>query len=211
MLRVLIADDHEIVRKGVREVIEAHPGWEVCGEASDGQEALDMALREKPNVIVLDVSLPTLNGVALTRRLKRELPTANVLLFTMHDDDETVSGGLAAGARGYILKTDSGRQLEAAISALGANRPYFSAFVSELLLDAALNERKRSRLESFTVRELEVAQLISEGKSNKQIARLLGISIKTVESHRAGAMRKAGVRSAAEFVRFAIKHNLIQP
>jgi DNA-binding NarL/FixJ family response regulator len=211
MLRVLIADDHEIVRRGVREVVEAHPGWEVCGEASDGQEALEMALREKPNVIVLDVSLPSLNGVALTRRLKRELPTANVLLFTMHDDDETVSGGLAAGARGYILKTDSGRQLETAISALGANRPYFSAFVSELLLDAALNERKRSRLESFTVRELEVAQLISEGKSNKQIARLLGISIKTVESHRAGAMRKAGVRSAAEFVRFAIKHNLIQP
>jgi DNA-binding NarL/FixJ family response regulator len=211
MLRVLIADDHEIVRKGVREVVEAHPGWEVCGEAADGQEALELALREKPNVIVLDVSLPTLNGVALTRRLKRELPTANVLLFTMHDDDETVSGGLAAGARGYILKTDSGRQLEQAISALGANRPYFSAFVSELLLDAALNERKRSRLESFTVRELEVAQLISEGKSNKQIARLLGISIKTVESHRAGAMRKAGVRTAAEFVRFAIKHNLIQP
>lgn len=211
MLRILIADDHEIVRKGVRDVIEAHPGWEVCGEAADGQTALELALREKPDVAVLDVSLPVLNGVALTRRLKQECPKVNVLLFTMHDDDETVSGGLAAGARGYVLKTDSERYLEAAISALGANRPYFSSFVSELLLDAAINDRKRSRLESFTVRELEVAQLIAEGNSNKQIARLLEISIKTVESHRAAAMRKAGVRTAAEFVRFAIKHNLIQP
>jgi len=211
MLRILIADDHEIVRKGVRDVIEAHPGWEVCGEAADGQAALEIALREKPDVAVLDVALPLLNGVALTRRLKQECPATNVLLFTMHDDDETVSGGLAAGARGYVLKTDSERYLEAAISALGANRPYFSSFVSELLLDAAINDRKRSRLESFTIRELEVAQLIAEGNSNKQIARRLEISIKTVESHRSAAMRKAGARTAAEFVRFAIKHNLIQP
>jgi DNA-binding NarL/FixJ family response regulator len=129
----------------------------------------------------------------------------------MHDDDETVSGGLAAGARGYVLKSDSEQYLAAAISALGANKPYFSSLVSEMLLDAAINDRKRSRLESFTVRELEVAQLIAEGNSNKQIARRLDISIKTVESHRSAAMRKAGVRSAAEFVRFAIKHNLIQP
>ena len=211
MLRILIADDHEIVRKGVRDVIEGHPGWEVCGEASDGQQALEIALREKPDVAVLDVSLPVLNGVALTRRLRQESPSVKVLLFTMHDDDETVSGGLAAGARGYVLKTDSERYLEAAISALGANKPYFSSLVSELLLDVAVNDRKRSRLESFTMRELEVAQLIAEGNSNKQIARRLSISIKTVESHRSAAMRKAGVRTAAEFVRFAIKHNLIQP
>lgn len=211
MLRILIADDHEIVRKGVRDLIEAHPGWEVCGEAADGQTALEIALREKPDIAVLDVALPVLNGVALTRRLKQESPTTSVLLFTMHDDDETVSSGLAAGARGYVLKTDSERYLEAAISALGANRPYFSSFVSELLLDAAINDRKRSRLESFTIRELEVAQLIAEGNSNKQIARNLEISIKTVESHRSAAMRKAGARTAAEFVRFAIKHNLIQP
>lgn len=210
MLRILIADDHEIVRKGVRDVIEAHPGWEVVGEAADGQHALDLALREKPDVAVLDVSLPVMNGVALTRRLKQECPKINVLLFTMHDDDETISGGLAAGARGYLLKSDGDNQLVAAISALGAHRPYFSPTVSELLLDAAVHERKKSRLESFTVRELEVAQLIAEGESNKKIARRLGISIKTVESHRAAAMRKAGVRTAAEFVRFAIKHNLIQ-
>ena len=210
MLRILIADDHEIVRKGVRDVIEDHPGWEVCGEAADGQEALRLALREKPDIAILDVSLPFVNGVALTRRLQKECPTIRVLLFTMHDDDETVSTGLAAGARGYVLKSDSESHLEAAISALGANRLYFSSPVSELLLEAALNERKRSRLETFTMREMEVAQLIAEGNANKQIARLLNISVKTVESHRAAAMRKAGVRSAAELVRFAIKHNMIQ-
>lgn len=211
MLRILIADDHEIVRKGVRDVIEGHPGWEVCAEAADGQQALELAMSQKPDVAIVDVSLPILNGVALTRRMHKECPKVRVLLFTMHDDDETVSGGLAAGARGYVLKSDSESHLEAAISALHANRLYFSSPVSELLLDAALNERKRSRMESFTIRELEVAQLIAEGNGNKQIARLLDISIKTVESHRAAAMRKAGVRTAAEFVRFAIKHNLIQP
>jgi DNA-binding NarL/FixJ family response regulator len=211
MLRILVADDHEIVRKGVRNVIESHPGWGVCAEASDGQQALELALREKPDIAILDVSLPILNGVALTRRLHKECPSIRILLFTMHDDDETVTTGLAAGARGYLLKSDSESHLEAAISALGANRPYFSASVSELLLDAAVNDRRRSRLESFTTRELEVAQLIAEGNNNKQIARRLNVSIKTVESHRAAAMRKAGVRTAAEFVRFAIKHNLIQP
>jgi DNA-binding NarL/FixJ family response regulator len=210
MLRVLIADDHEIVRRGVRDVVEAHVGWEVVGEACSGSEVLQMALDHHPNVVVLDVSMPGLNGVAVTRQIRQASPSTEVLLFTMRDDDETISGGLAAGARGYLLKTDREDQLSAAISALGAHRPYFSPAVSELLLDAAVHERKKSRLESFTVRELEVAQLIAEGEGNKQIARRLGISIKTVESHRAAAMRKAGVRTAAELVRFAIKHNLIQ-
>ena len=209
MIRVLIADDHEIVRRGVRDVIESHPGWEVCGEASTGPEVLEIALQEHPNVAVLDVSLPGLNGIAVTRQLRQASPGTEVLLFTMHDDDETISGGLAAGARAYLLKTEGHDQLIAAISALGAHRPYFSPVVSELLLEAAVHDRKKSRLESFTVRELEVAQLIAEGESNKRIARRLNISIKTVESHRAAAMRKAGVRTAAEFVRFAIKHNLI--
>ena len=210
MLRILIADDHGIVRRGIRDVVQGHPGWEVCGEATDGQEALDIARRVKPDVAVLDVSLPALNGIGLTRQLRKECPGAKVLLFTMYDDHETVGSGLAAGARGYLLKTESEGCLEAAIAAVGANRPYFSSFVSELLLEAALNGRHCSRLESFTARELEVAQLIAEGNSNKQIARVLGVSIKTVESHRAAAMRKGNARTAAELVRFAIKHNLIQ-
>jgi DNA-binding NarL/FixJ family response regulator len=206
----MIADDHDVVRRGVRDLIETRSDWEVCGEATNGRDALEMGLREKPDVAILDVSLPLLNGLVVTRQLRAALPKTEVLLFTMHDDDETVSGGLAAGARGYLLKTDSDQHLISAVSALGAHRPYFSTCASELLLDAALHDRKKSRLESFTARELEVAQLIAEGSSNKQIARRLEISIKTVESHRAAAMRKAEVRTAAEFVRFAIKHNLIQ-
>ena len=211
MLRILIADDHEIVRKGLRDVIEAHPGWDLCGEAADGEAALKIALQEKPDVVVLDVSLPILNGLALTRRLKQDCPGAKVLLFTAHDDDETVIGALAVGARGYVLKTESEHALEAAISALGANRPYFSSYVSEVLLEAATKKRRKSRVESFTMREMEVAQLVAEGNSNKQIARRLAISIKTVESHRAAAFRKAGATTAAQLVRFAIKHNLIRP
>ena len=210
MLQILIADDHDIVRRGVRGIIEAHPDWEVCCEAADGDSVLNLVRLHRPDIAILDVSLPGLNGIAVTRQLRQACPETEVLLFTMHDDNETVSGGLAAGARGYILKNDGDEQLVSAIAALGNHRPYFSAVVSELLLDAAMNDRKKSRLESFTVRELEVAQLIAEGESNKRIARKLEISIKTVESHRAAAMRKAGVRTAAEFVRFAIRHNLIQ-
>jgi DNA-binding NarL/FixJ family response regulator len=211
MFRILIADDHDIVRRGVRDILAAQPGWEVCGEAADGREAVEIGLREKPDIAILDVSLPLLNGIGVTRQLRQALPKIEILLFTMHDDEETVSGGLAAGARGYLRKTDSDQHLVAAVSALGAHRPYFSSAISELVLNAALHERSRPRLESFTGRELEVAQLIAEGHSNKGIARRLNISVKTVESHRASAMRKAGVRTAAEFVRFSIKNKLIQP
>jgi len=206
----MIADDHDVVRRGVRELLESQSGWEVCGEANEGRGALELALSEKPDIAMLDVSLPGMNGINITRQLRQAAPATEVLLFTMHDDDETVSGALAAGARGYLLKTDSDEKIVSAIRALSVHRTYFSDCVSELLLDAALNERKKSRLESFTPRELEVAQLIAEGCGNKQIARRLEISVKTVESHRAAAMRKANVRSAAEFVRFAIKHHLIQ-
>ena len=210
MLRVLIADDHELVRIGVRKVIEGHTGWQVCGEAADGRESVDLARRERPDIAIIDVSLPVLNGLAVTRQICQEVPGVAVLLLTMHEDHETISGGLAAGARGYLLKLDAASHLEAAISALGARKPYFSATVSEVLLDTMVNGGERSHLEHFTLRELEVGQLIAEGNSNKQIARQIDRSIKTVESHRAAAMRKAGVRTAAEFVRFAIKHNLIQ-
>jgi len=211
VLRILLADDHEVVRRGVSEIISANPAWEVVGEAADGDTAFEMALKLRPDIAVLDVSLPHMNGVTLTRRLKQEAPEISVLLFTMRDDDETVNEGLAAGAKGYILKTDTQQHLSAAISAIGARRPYFSPWVSELLLDGLVQDRKRSRLKTFTVRELEVAQLIAEGQSNKAIARDLNISVKTVETHRASAMRKAGVRTAGEFVRFAIKQHLITP
>jgi DNA-binding NarL/FixJ family response regulator len=208
VLRVIVADVYEVVRLGVKSLIQSHPGWELSGEASDGREALELVLRERPDVAVLEVSLPRMSGVALAHRLRQEAPATSVLLYTTREDDETISGGLEAGARGYVLKADSTQYLEAAISALAARKLYFSPRVSELLLEAAMNGHKGARRNVFTTREREVAQLMAEGHGNKQIARALAISIKTVESHRASAMRKAGTRSAAEFVRFAIKHNL---
>jgi DNA-binding NarL/FixJ family response regulator len=211
MLRILIADDFEIVRRGLRNIIATQSGWEVCGEATDGREALEIGLREKPDIAILDFSMPLLNGIGVTRQLRQALPKLEVLLFSMYDDEETVSGGVAAGARSFLSKSDAPQHLVAAVSALSVHRPYFTSAVSELLVTAAAHGRNRSRLESFTARELEVAQLIAEGHSNKRIARRLTISAKTVESHRAAAMRKAGTRTAAEFVRFAIKNKLIQP
>jgi DNA-binding NarL/FixJ family response regulator len=210
MLRVLVADDHELVRRGIRQLVNSHPGWEVCGEACDGEEALKKALEVHPDILVLDLSMPIMNGMAVTRQLHQDAPGIAVLLYTFHDEEETVSAGLAAGARGYLLKSESGQNLESAIAALAAHKPYFSSCVSEFLLHAAVSDHRHSPLESFTVRELEIGQLIAEGYSNKLIARRVNRSIKTVESHRAAAMRKAGVRSAAAFVRFAIKNNLIQ-
>ncbi|HEY7799896.1 MAG TPA: response regulator transcription factor [Hyphomonadaceae bacterium] len=211
MLRILIADDHEIVRHGVRDLVNSHEGWEIVGEAEDGQTAYELALATRPDVIVLDVSMSRLNGVTLARILRQELPSTNVLLFTMLEDQATVNAALGAGVRGYVLKSEGDVQLAAAIAALGARRPYFSPSITELVVDAAVNDRHKSCLENFTTRELEVAQLIAEGHSNKAIARTLDLSVKTVESHRAAALRKARVHTAAELVRFAIKHNLIKP
>lgn len=210
MIRILVADDHDVVRRGVRDILQINPDWQVTAEAADGREAVEMALKEKPNVIVLDVSLPVLNGIGVTRQIRQALPQTEILLFTMHEDEETISGGLAAGARGYLLKSDRDEHLINAVGALASHRTYFSDCVSEVLLDAALHDRRKSQLEGFTGRELQIAQLIAEGQSNKEIARDLGLSLKTVESHRAAAMRKAGVRTAAELVRFAIRHKLIQ-
>lgn len=187
-------------------VVENQPGWEVCAETADGEAALDLALQLRPDVAVLAVALRRLDGVAVTRRLRAQVPDVRVLLFTSNDDYETVANGLAAGARGFVLKSDSAGNLEAAISALGANRPYFSWQVSEQILDAATNERGAR---SFTQRELEVAQLIAEGHTNKEIAGLLSLSTKTVESHRSAALRKSGSCTSAGFVRFVIKQHLI--
>lgn len=209
MLRILIADDYPIVRLGVRRLIEGRLGWQVCGEARDGEEALALALRVKPDIAILDTPMPQMNSMALTRELMAEHPKLRVLLFAMHDDDNTMHTGVAAGARGIILKTDDEKYLAAAIAALAANRSYFSPPVREILLKRSVTRGNRSRLESFTPRELEVAQLIAEGEPNKGVARRLGLSVKTVEAHRCSILRKADVHTVGGFVRFAIKHHLI--
>jgi DNA-binding NarL/FixJ family response regulator len=210
LTRILIADDHLIVRKGVRDLVDAHMGWEICGEAADAQEALQIAAREKPDIAVLDIVLRGLDGIELTRRLHQEHPALGILLFSMCDDEQRIQDGLAAGARGFVLKTDRQAVLEAAISALSAKLSFLSPSVQNLMSKAATNRPERSRLESFTVRELEVARLVADGHSNRKIAGILGISVYTVASHRSAAMRKADTSTAAKFIRFIIKHNLVE-
>ncbi len=209
MLSILIVDDHEIVRHGIRHLVAAHPGWEICGEASDGVSGHEMALALKPNIVILDIGLPPTDGLHVARQLHEELPTAAVLIFTMHDDQETLCSALAAGVHGYVLKSEGPEQLEAAISALSGRRHFFSPAITEFLMDVALHNRDKSPRKMFTQRELEVAQLIADGYGNKAIAETLGICVKTVESHRATVLRKAGVHTAAEFVRFAVKNKFI--
>jgi DNA-binding NarL/FixJ family response regulator len=207
-LKILIADDHPVIRAAVRHVIERHPTWDICGEAGNGQAAVDLVRATSPDVAILDVSMPELSGIEVTQRLTQDYPNTRSVLYTMYNDRETIRSGISAGARGFVLKSDGSESLEAAVSALGANRTYFSSSICELLLKDAESKRKRAN-QDFTQRELEIAQLVSEGNTNPQIASELGLSIKTIESHRGAVMRKANARTSVELVRFLIKQKLI--
>jgi DNA-binding NarL/FixJ family response regulator len=205
-LRILIADDHEIVRHGVRCVLAANGNWEICGEAPDDAAAYALAMQTKPDIVVLDLSMPVQGGVSLAKRLHEDLPKAKLLVYTINEDARSVMTALAAGVRGYVLKSEGECQLRSALAAIGAGRTYFSPSIFHFVVDAAANDGHPSHL---TRRELEVTRLIADGHSNKSIARLLGVGQKTVESHRASALRKAGANSGADLVRYAIRHQLI--
>lgn len=207
--RVLIADDHDVVRRGMRTVLEARPNLQVVAEAADGRTALEEARATQPDIAIIDYSLPELNGLDLTLALKRDVPGIEVLIFTMHDREELVLEVLRAGARGYVLKSDTERHLLAAVDALSIRRPYFSGVVSETLLERFL-ESSTATQTTLTHREREVVQLIAEGRINKEIAYILDISVKTVETHRATAMHKLKLRTTAELVRYAVRNNIIE-
>jgi DNA-binding NarL/FixJ family response regulator len=208
--RIMIVDDHDAVRRGVRQLVETKPYYEVVGEAPDGLSAIDIAVETRPDIAIIDYAIPELNGLGLALALRRSLPSIEILLFTMHDEEDIILGVLRAGVRGFILKSDSERELLAGLEALAIRRPYFSAAVSETLLQKFLQSRSESTPGSLTQREREIVQQISEGRINKQIARALRISVKTVETHRASAMHKLKLKTTADLVRFAIRNNIVQ-
>ncbi len=209
MTRILIADDHEVVRSGLRMILESQPGWTVVAEAADGKEAISKALETKPDIVILDYSLPMVNGIEATRQIRLRLPKSEVLIFTMHESDTLIRDVLRAGARGYLLKSDAKRFLISAVESVAAHKPFFTSRVSEALLGSFLTSAKA--VGPLTSRERAVVQLIAEGLSNKKIAGVLCISPKTVETHRASALRKLGLSSTAALVRYAIRNKIIEP
>ena len=213
MTRILLADDHDIIRRGLKELLETHAGWQVVGEASSGRQAVELASKLHPDKAVLDLTMPELNGLEATRQIKKMLPKTEVLIFTMHENENLIRDVLTAGALGYVLKSDAARHLVNAIEALLQHKPFFSAKVSEAVLDGYLKagHEEPSGNESLTPREREIVQLLAEGKSNKEVADVLGISTKTIETHRATIMRKLELKSFAEMVRYAIRNNIIAP
>ena len=213
-IRVIIADDHEIVRQGVRKLIESEKDMEVCGEAVSGRDAVELTTRLNPDVAILDISMPGLNGIEATRQILRANSKVRVLMFTMHDAEQLVHEVFSAGAKGYLLKSDAGRHLISAVRTVASGSHYFSSRLSEVIFDGFLRRdvphRPADNQQKPSAREREIIQLLAEGKSNKEVASLLGISVKTAETHRAAVMRKLGLHSISELVRYAIRNHIIE-
>jgi len=215
-LRILIADDHELIRRGVRTLLEAEPGWKVVAEASDGQEAFEKAKETKPEIVVLDIGMPRLSGLEAARRLKRTLPQIKVLMLTMHDSERLAWEVLNVGALGYVTKSDTARDLIIAIEALRRDKTFFTPKVDRIILDSFLNggsskRAKEMQGEQLTSRQREIVKLLAEGKTSKEVSALLNLSVKTVETHRANIMRRLSCHSVSDLVRYAVRNNIVQP
>jgi DNA-binding NarL/FixJ family response regulator len=215
-LRILVADDHEIVRHGLVALIKSRPDWEVCAEANNGHQAVESAKELKPDVAVLDIGMPVLNGLEATRQILHDNHAVKVLILTIHDTDQAVRAVLDAGARGFLLKSDAARDLITAIDALQRNKTFFTARVAEMVLSGylgrphAASSQQEVNLPSLTSREREVVQLVAEGKSTKEVASHLNLSVKTAETHRSNIMRKLNVHSVSELVLYAVRNSIIQ-
>jgi DNA-binding NarL/FixJ family response regulator len=214
MLRILIADDHEVARRGIRSLLESgHADWEICGEARDGREAVDLAAKLKPDVLLLDIGMPNLNGLDAARQILAINPEARILILTIHDSEQVVREVLAAGARGFLLKSDAGRDLVAAVEALQNKRTFFTPRVAQMMLDGYLRPQSESQISRscvLTPREREVIQLVAEGKTTKEIATTLNLSVKTAETHRTNLMRKLDLHSVADLTLYAVRNGIVQ-
>jgi len=212
-VRILIADDHDVVRQGVRAVLAAEPKWIVCGEARSGREAVAKAVELRPEVVVLDISMPELNGLEATRQIRGAVP-AKILILTVHEFDQAVTEVIEAGADGYVLKTDAGRKLVEAIRALLHGQQFFTERVRTVATRPAAGRRGAAatpRSPRLTTRQREVLQLVAEGRSNKEIGATLGMTTKTAETHRTQIMARLNIHSTSELVRYAIRNHIIEP
>ena len=213
--RILVADDHEVVRRGLCGLLRAQADWEVCGEASNGREAVEKALQLKPEVVILDVGMPMLNGLEATRQILKANPQIKILILTLHDSDQVVQEVLNAGARGFLLKSDAARDLVAAVEALRRDKIYFTPKVASMVLNGYLHRdngpsaRETNGRGRLTPREREIVQLLAEGKSSKEVAVALGLSVKTAETHRSNIMRKLELHSVSDLVLYAVRNNIV--
>jgi two-component system response regulator NreC len=211
-LRVILADDHPIVRESLRRIIE-YQGWQICAETDNGREAVRLAEELKPDVVVMDLQMPELNGLDATRQIKKRLPECEILIFTGSDAREMVHKIFESGARSYLPKTEAGQHLVAALQALARHKAYFTPEVAEIVFErfTGTGPKARDRGDSsITPREREVIQLLAEGSSNKEVGEKLGINLRTVESHRAAIMQKLNLNSFADLVRYAIRSGIIE-
>lgn len=211
-VRIMIADDHEIVRRGMRPLLKMQSGWEICGEAANGRDAVSMAAELKPDVVILDVSMPGLSGLEVATQIKRDRPETELLIFTGHESEVLVHQLFAAGARAFVLKQDAAEQLIPAVEALSEHRPFFGSQISMVVFEQYYKDGLSPEdisPDGLTSREREVVQLLAEGKSNKEVADFLGISVKTAETHRATVMRKLNLKAFSELIRFAIRNHLV--
>lgn len=216
MLRILLADDHDLTRAGLRYLLEKRKDWTVCGEASNGRMAVELAEGLRPDVAIFDMSMPELNGVEATRQILKKLPRLKVLIYTMHETERIIVDALDAGASGIVLKSDAGENMALAVESIAKGRRFFTSHVAETVVEAYLTKKTATPTDSasqvlLTTREREVIQLLAEGKSNKEVADHLSISTRTAEGHRAEVMKRLKLGSLAELIRYAIRNGMIQP
>jgi DNA-binding NarL/FixJ family response regulator len=213
-LRIMLVDDHDVVRRGLRSLVEAQVGWEVCGEAATGREAVEKAGRLRPHIVVMDITMPELNGLEATRLIRKATPETRVLILTVHESEELLAEALRAGAHGCMLKSDAGRELVNAIEALTQGKPFFTSKVAGILFGRQMGHAGSSDTVDLagprlSAREREIIQLLAEGKSNKEVATLLKLSVKTVQTHRANIMRKLNLHSLGQLIHYAFRKGMV--
>ena len=215
-LQILVVDDHDLVRRGVKTILLAHEDWEVCGEANTGQDAIMKAQELKPDIVVLDIGMPDLNGLEVARRIRAASANTEILILSVHQSDQLVREIVKAGANGFIVKSDSDRDLVTAVESLANHKPFFNSQVSRVIFgpfnsDGPINKVPASIRERLTAREREIVQLIVDGQSSKEVASSLGISVKTIETHRVNIMRKLEIHSVIELAHYAIRNQIVEP